>query len=206
MGAAQDCGVQHARKMHVGDVLRGAGDFGDRVGARHVAADDEEAGALRRGGIARVHFEGLAASLSSRDHLFVCATGAGATASGCGPAANQVTRRAAFVLMACLAAHDKTAKDGEFLKFLPGVSVEYSDIMPLAVAVRGFEFSPAEIDDKPAAIRVVYRYLFTVREEKVVPTTGVLTGTIKDADTKQPLAQNSALSPPDSDMAGESRR
>ena len=27
----------------------------------------------------------------------------------------------------------------EFMKFLPGVSVEYSDIMPLAVAVRGFD-------------------------------------------------------------------
>ena len=28
-------------------------------------------------------------------------------------------RRAGFVLMACLAAHDKTAKDAEFLKFMP---------------------------------------------------------------------------------------
>ncbi|MDO8541850.1 MAG: carboxypeptidase regulatory-like domain-containing protein [Opitutaceae bacterium] len=26
----------------------------------------------------------------------------------------------------------------EFMKFLPGISVEYSDVMPLAVAVRGF--------------------------------------------------------------------
>lgn len=36
-------------------------------------------------------------------------------------------RRAAFVLMACLAAHDKTAKDGEFLKFLPLIEKGASD-------------------------------------------------------------------------------
>jgi TonB family protein len=56
-------------------------------------------------------------------------------------------------------------------------------------AVKAFEFSPAEIDHKPAPIRIVYRYVFTMREEKVVPTTSVLTGTIRDADTKQ-LLQN----------------
>ncbi len=55
-------------------------------------------------------------------------------------------------------------------------------------AVRGFEFSPAEIDGKPAAIRIVYRYVFTIREEKVVPTTGVLGGKVLDIDTKRPLA------------------
>jgi len=55
-------------------------------------------------------------------------------------------------------------------------------------AVRGFEFTPAEVDDKPAAIRIVYRYVFTLREEKVVPTTGVLSGTVRDADTKAVLA------------------
>lgn len=32
-------------------------------------------------------------------YLFICASGANATASGCGPAANQLTRRAAFVLL-----------------------------------------------------------------------------------------------------------
>jgi TonB family protein len=54
-------------------------------------------------------------------------------------------------------------------------------------AVRAFEFSPAEVDHKPSAIRIVYRYVFTMREEKVVPTTSVLTGTIRDADTKRVL-------------------
>lgn len=55
-------------------------------------------------------------------------------------------------------------------------------------AVRGFEFTPAEVDNKPSPIRIVYRYVFTLREEKVVPTTGILTGTVRDADTKKPLA------------------
>jgi prepilin-type N-terminal cleavage/methylation domain-containing protein len=32
-------------------------------------------------------------------YLFICSAGAAATASGCGPAANQLTRRAAFVLL-----------------------------------------------------------------------------------------------------------
>jgi TonB family protein len=54
-------------------------------------------------------------------------------------------------------------------------------------AVRGFEFSPAEIDGKPAAIRILYRYLFTLREVAVVPTTGVLAGAVLDADNKKPL-------------------
>ncbi len=36
---------------------------------------------------------------SASHYLFICSTGAAATASGCGPAANQLTRRAAFVLL-----------------------------------------------------------------------------------------------------------
>jgi TonB family protein len=54
-------------------------------------------------------------------------------------------------------------------------------------AVRAFEFSPAEIDDKPSPIRIVYRYVFTLREEKVAVTTAVLAGTVRDAETKLPL-------------------
>ena len=36
-------------------------------------------------------------------------------------------RRAGFVMMACLAAHDKTAKDAGFLKFLPMIEKGASD-------------------------------------------------------------------------------
>ena len=40
------------------------------------------------------------AGLGAASHyLFICASGAGVTGSGCGPAANQLTRRAAFVLL-----------------------------------------------------------------------------------------------------------
>jgi TonB family protein len=55
-------------------------------------------------------------------------------------------------------------------------------------AVAGFLFSPAEVDEKPSPIRILYRYVFTIREEKVVPTTGVLGGMVKDYDTKKPVA------------------
>ena len=40
------------------------------------------------------------AGLGNAPHyLFICASGTGVTASGCGPAANQLTRKAAFVLL-----------------------------------------------------------------------------------------------------------
>lgn len=54
-------------------------------------------------------------------------------------------------------------------------------------AAKAFEFSGAEVDGKPAAIRIEYRYVFTMRQEQVVPTTGVLAGTVRDADTKAPV-------------------
>jgi TonB family protein len=55
-------------------------------------------------------------------------------------------------------------------------------------AAKAFEFSPAEVDGKPSDIRIEYRYVFTIRQEKVVPTTGALAGTVRDADTKKPVA------------------
>ena len=42
---------------------------------------------------------GLAGLGAAPHYLFVCATGESAGSSGCGPAANQLTRRAAFVLL-----------------------------------------------------------------------------------------------------------
>jgi TonB family protein len=53
-------------------------------------------------------------------------------------------------------------------------------------AARQFVFEPAEIDGKPAAIRILYRYEFVLRAE--VPTTAELTGQVRDARTKRPLA------------------
>ncbi|MDB4971959.1 MAG: TonB family protein / TonB-dependent receptor [Myxococcaceae bacterium] len=55
-------------------------------------------------------------------------------------------------------------------------------------AVKSFEFSPAEVDNKPSDIRIEYRYVFTLRQEPLVPTTGVLAGNVFDADSKKPLA------------------
>jgi hypothetical protein len=41
----------------------------------------------------------LPALAAASHYLFICASGASANASGCGPASNQLTRRAAFVLL-----------------------------------------------------------------------------------------------------------
>jgi TonB family protein len=52
-------------------------------------------------------------------------------------------------------------------------------------AARRFVFEPAEIDGKPAAIRILYHYEFVLRAE--APTTGELAGQVRDARTKKPL-------------------
>jgi TonB family protein len=53
-------------------------------------------------------------------------------------------------------------------------------------AARQFLFEPAEVDGKPAAIRILYRYEFVLRAE--APTTAELTGQVRDARTKKLLA------------------
>ncbi len=53
-------------------------------------------------------------------------------------------------------------------------------------AVQQFVFEPAEIDGKPAAIRILYQYEFVLRAE--VPTTATFTGQVRDRRTKKPLA------------------
>jgi prepilin-type N-terminal cleavage/methylation domain-containing protein len=50
----------------------------------------------RSGGMARATLAGLG---GAPNYLYVCASGATVDAAGCGPAANQLTRRAAFVLL-----------------------------------------------------------------------------------------------------------
>ena len=52
-------------------------------------------------------------------------------------------------------------------------------------AARRFLFEPAEVDGKPAPIRILYRYEFVLRAE--APTTAELVGVIRDARTKKPL-------------------
>lgn len=52
-------------------------------------------------------------------------------------------------------------------------------------AARQFVFEPAEIDDKPAPIRLQYRYDFVLKAE--APTTGILDGVVTVRGTKQPL-------------------
>ena len=60
-------------------------------------------------------------------------------------------------------------------------------------AIRAFRFSPAEIDGKPASVRIRYVYHFVVRKEPVpAPDSGAdqatLRGTVVEAGTRRPLA------------------
>jgi TonB family protein len=52
-------------------------------------------------------------------------------------------------------------------------------------AVKSFAFEPAEIDEKPAPIRIQYRYDFVLKEE--APTTGILSGVVKKRGTGEPM-------------------
>jgi TonB family protein len=53
-------------------------------------------------------------------------------------------------------------------------------------AVQQFRFEPAEIDDKPAPIRIQYRYEFVLNPE--LPTTGILEGVVRVRGSGAPLA------------------
>ncbi len=53
-------------------------------------------------------------------------------------------------------------------------------------AARQFLFEPAEVNGKPSAIRILYRYEFVLRAE--APTTASFSGQVLNGRTKQPLA------------------
>ena len=66
-------------------------------------------------------------------YVFICSTGANATASGCGPAANQLTRRAAFVLLSLGAnAGNSPAAGGDEARNLAGAPVFVHHEMSIA--------------------------------------------------------------------------
>jgi TonB family protein len=52
-------------------------------------------------------------------------------------------------------------------------------------AAKQFVFEPAEIDGKPAAIRILYRYEFTLKIE--LPKKGTFVGTIRERGSKKPM-------------------
>ena len=57
-------------------------------------------------------------------------------------------------------------------------------------AATHFLFSPAEIDGKPAPVRITYRYHFTIREEAPKPAAGAVSieGVVLERGTRKPLA------------------
>jgi len=52
-------------------------------------------------------------------------------------------------------------------------------------AAKRFVFDPAEINDRPAAIRINYRYQFVLKQAE--PTTAILTGVVKSRPKGEPL-------------------
>jgi TonB family protein len=52
-------------------------------------------------------------------------------------------------------------------------------------AVKAFVFEPAELDNKPAPIRIQYRYDFVLQE--AAPTTGILSGVVKKRGSGEPM-------------------
>jgi TonB family protein len=54
-------------------------------------------------------------------------------------------------------------------------------------AVKKFIFEPAEVDDKPAPVKITYKYDFVINEEPAGPAVNY-EGVIRDHDTKKPIA------------------
>jgi TonB family protein len=54
-------------------------------------------------------------------------------------------------------------------------------------AVKKFVFEPAEVDNKPAPVKITYKYDFVINEEPAGPTINY-EGVIRDHDTKKPIA------------------
>ncbi|HEY3593002.1 MAG TPA: TonB family protein, partial [Polyangiaceae bacterium] len=54
-------------------------------------------------------------------------------------------------------------------------------------AVKKFIFEPAEVDNKPAPVKITYKYDFVINEEPAGSTINY-EGVIRDHDTKKPIA------------------
>ncbi len=97
------------------------------------------------------------------------------------PESEKVAARAATVVLEL--AIDATGKV-ERARVTESAGKTFDDAAQAAALA--FAFEPAEIDGKPAPIRILYRYDFVLRAE--APTTGELAGQVRDARTKKPLA------------------
>jgi TonB family protein len=98
------------------------------------------------------------------------------------PEAKAAGQQAAVVLQVDLAA------DGHVTAVTVQTSAGPAFDAAAIAAVRQFVFTPAEIDGKPAAIRILYQYDFVIRTEVLAVTTAGFSGIIRDRATHQPLA------------------
>ncbi len=91
--------------------------------------------------------------------------------------------RAATVVMRISIAADGRVSDAEVVTSAGAAF----DAAALAAA-RQFVFSPAEVDGKPAAIRIEYAYDFVLEPEPVAPTTAAFTGVVVRRGARTPIA------------------
>lgn len=77
----------------------------------------------------------------------------------------------------------------------PDLQAEARFARAAEIAAARFLFSPAEIGGQPAAVRITYRYRFTIREEKTAAPAGapvVVEGRLLERGTRRPIAGASA--------------
>lgn len=97
------------------------------------------------------------------------------------PAAEREARREAAVVLRLELAVDGSVRAAEVIESA-GAGF---DAAARAAALQ-FRFSPAEVDGKPSAIKIVYRYEFKLAPE--LPTTAALTGVVKRRGSGEALA------------------
>jgi TonB family protein len=98
------------------------------------------------------------------------------------PPAEKAAGRTASVVLQLTIAADGTVADAQ-------VATSGGAVFDAAavVAARRFVFAPAEIDGRPAAIRILYRYDFVIAVERHVKATADLTGVVRERATHRPL-------------------
>ncbi|HTQ05539.1 MAG TPA: TonB-dependent receptor [Polyangiaceae bacterium] len=97
------------------------------------------------------------------------------------PESEKAAGRAAAVVLRIGIGADGTVTDVAVLESA-GAAFDAAAV----AAAKRFVFTPAEVDGKPAPIRIAYRYEFVLKP--AAPTTGILTGVVRARPGGEPLA------------------
>lgn len=97
------------------------------------------------------------------------------------PESERARGRAAFVVLRLTIDAGGNVQDASVAESA-GADFDASAI----AAARRFVFEPAEVDNKPSPIRILYRYEFTLKAEE--PKTAIFEGVVRDRASQKPLA------------------